>query len=127
MLSRIPLSRIKVMNTQSINAAGAYVLYWMTSARRSTDNFALQHALFLCEKLGKPLMVFEPLRSTYRWASDRIHNFVIEGMIDNLASFDQPGVSYFPYVELEKGMIIFIVKNVICVLIKKYTIIILAK
>ena len=30
----------------------------------------------------KPLLVFEPLRAGYRWAADRHHAFVMQGMAD---------------------------------------------
>jgi deoxyribodipyrimidine photo-lyase len=71
----------------------------MIAARRSKANFALQRALELARQLGKPLLVFEALRCDYRWASDRLHTFVMQGMADNLAAFTAAGVSYLPYVE----------------------------
>ena len=81
-----------------------YVLYWMISARRTRDNFGLQRALEEAARLGKPLVVFEALRIGYRWASERFHRFVIEGMHDNKAALDGlPGVTYLPYVEREEG------------------------
>nr|ACU26482.1 deoxyribodipyrimidine photolyase [uncultured bacterium HF186_25m_13D19] len=76
----------------------------MVSARRTTDNFGLQHALYHAETLGVPLVVFEPLRVGYRWASERFHAFVLEGMRDNAEAFDGvAGVTYLPYVEPEAG------------------------
>ncbi len=53
-------------------------------------------------ELQNPLMIFEPLRIGYRWASDRIHRFVIDGMADNaarVADVKHPGALYFRYVE----------------------------
>jgi deoxyribodipyrimidine photo-lyase len=38
----------------------------------------------------------------YRWASDRLHRFILDGMSDNAARIRElghPGVHYFPYVE----------------------------
>ena len=52
---------------------------------------------------GRPLLVFEPLRARYTWASDRLHRFVIEGMADNAARCEALGVRYFPYVEPSHG------------------------
>lgn len=49
-----------------MSARGAYVLYWMIAARRSTWNFALDHAIARAKELGRPLVVFEPLRIGYR-------------------------------------------------------------
>jgi deoxyribodipyrimidine photo-lyase len=82
---------------------GDYVLYWMIAARRSRWNLGLQHAVAKARALGKPLLVFEPLRLGYRWASRRMHTFVVQGMVDNAAAFGAAGVSYLPYVESEPG------------------------
>ncbi len=99
----IPLSRLTAANDVAIRDSGDYVLYWMIAQRRTRFNFALQHAVDRAKSLGKPLLVFEPLRTRYRWASDRMHRFVIEGMRDNAAAFAKTSVSYFPYVEPEPG------------------------
>ena len=75
----------------------------MVAARRATWNPALQRALEHCAALGKPLVVFEPLRLDYPWASERLHAFVLDGMLDNARAFDRQGLSYYPYVEPERG------------------------
>ena len=78
---------------------GAYVLYWMIAQRRTTWNFALQYAALQARALGRPLLVFEPLRVDYPWASRRMHAFVLDGMRDNAAACAAAGISYLPYVE----------------------------
>lgn len=83
--------------------AGDYVLYWMIAARRATHNFALDHALARARELDRPLVVFEPLRAGYRWASDRMHAFVIAGMHDNARAFAKAGITYLSYVEPAPG------------------------
>jgi deoxyribodipyrimidine photo-lyase len=75
----------------------------MIATRRLTFNFALDRALEHCRQLGKPLLIFEALRCDYRWASDRMHRFVIDGMADNAAACEKAGVRYFPYVEPTAG------------------------
>ena len=75
----------------------------MTTARRAHSNFALQHALWHGEQLGKPVLVFEPLRVGYQWASERIHRFVLDGMAVNASRFGRGGVTYYPYVEPRDG------------------------
>jgi deoxyribodipyrimidine photo-lyase len=53
-------------------------------------------------RLRRPLVIFEPLRIGYRWASDRFHRFITDGMADNakrIAAVPSSGVLYFPYVE----------------------------
>ena len=75
----------------------------MIAQRRVAWNFALERAAAWARELGKPLLVFEPLRVGYRWASDRLHRFVIDGMADNAARLAARGVAYFPYVEPSAG------------------------
>lgn len=74
----------------------------MIASRRLHHNFALDRALEYCRQLGKPLLILEALRCDYRWASDRLHHFVIDGMADNLRACEKAGVSYFPYIEPER-------------------------
>ena len=49
-------------------------------ARRTRFNFGLQRAVECSAALRKPLVVLEALRCDYPWASDRFHQFVLEGM-----------------------------------------------
>jgi deoxyribodipyrimidine photo-lyase len=94
--------RLTAANTAVVKA-GDYVLYWMIAARRSAHNFALDHALQRARELRVPLVVFEPLRAGYRWASDRMHAFVIAGMQDNARAFAKAGITYLSYVEPAPG------------------------
>ncbi|MEQ1564236.1 MAG: hypothetical protein ABMA64_01270, partial [Myxococcota bacterium] len=63
--------RIEVLNPAPVRPDRAYVLYWMTAARRTSGSFALDRAMAHARALGRPLLVFEPLRRGYRWASAR--------------------------------------------------------
>ncbi len=99
----VPSLRIQVEKEAPIDPNGRYVLYWMISQRRSTWNFSLQRAVEWGRKLGMPIVVLEALRCDYRWASDRLHAFAIQGMADNLVSFAPSGVRYYPYLEPQPG------------------------
>jgi len=99
----MPTYRIEEKNAAPIRAEGDFVLYWMIAARRVRWNIALDRALEWATELGKPLLVFEALRCDYRWASDRIHRFVLDGMAVNGAALEGTGIGYYPYVELRKG------------------------
>jgi hypothetical protein len=59
--------RVTAVNAAPIARRGAYVLYWMIAARRTAWSFALDHAIAHAVALGRPLVVFEPLRAGYRW------------------------------------------------------------
>lgn len=93
--------RITTLVDEPPRSDGEYVLYWMIAARRASFNFSLDHALAWSNRLGKPLVVFEPLRLSYPWTSRRFHRFVIDGMLDNQAAFAKMGITYIPYVEPE--------------------------
>src|SRR5688572_8927760 len=82
---------------------GDYVLYWMIAARRTSHSHALDHAIARARELARPLVVLEALRAGYRWASDRLHAFVVQGMADNARAFAAAGITYLPYVEPEPG------------------------
>ncbi|MGV3484812.1 MAG: deoxyribodipyrimidine photolyase [Planctomycetaceae bacterium] len=120
----IPSTRWVDANQTPENPQGDYVLYWMIANRRFTWNFALDHAIDRAKQFGKPLLIFEPLRVRYRWASDRLHRFVIEGMRDHARQISALGraggvtgthdfslpvfsanrsVAYYPYVEPAPG------------------------
>ena len=104
-MSAVPGIRIRACNDAPVRAAGDYVLYWMIASRRVAYNFALDRALEYCRALGgKPLVILEALRCDYRWASDRIHRFVIDGMVDNARACAKSGVLYHPYIEPAPGV-----------------------
>jgi len=99
----IPPIRHSHANHHPVREEGDFVLYWMIAARRTQYNFALQHAVDRAKQFNKPLLVFEPLRVRYQWASDRMHRFIIEGMRDNADSLADKAVTYYPYVEPTPG------------------------
>ena len=99
----VPALRIRVLNEVPLRADGDYVLYWMTSARRRAYNFGLQRAVELAKAHRCGLVVFEPLRLGYEWASDRLHGFVLDGMVANQRAFSDGPALYYPYVEPQEG------------------------
>jgi deoxyribodipyrimidine photo-lyase len=102
-VNSVPALRIRDANRELVRGDGEYVLYWMITSRRVVYNFALDRALEHCRELAKPLLIFEALRCGYRWASDRLHRFVIDGMAGNAAACARSSVTYYPYVEPEDG------------------------
>ena len=100
----VPLNRIRAVGQGEVNPAGRYVLYVMAVHRRLGWNFALQHAVDWAVRLGRPLLVFEPLSADEPWASDRLHRFAIDGMADAAAAAaGRRGMRYLPYVEPSRG------------------------
>jgi deoxyribodipyrimidine photo-lyase len=103
-VTAIPDVRIRTCNGLPLREDGDFVLYWMIAFRRLGWNFALERAAEAARRLGKPLVILEPLRCGYRWANDRIHRFVIDGMADHAARLKGSQVLYHPYVEPEPGV-----------------------
>lgn len=98
-----PPIRVRAANAAPIRCDGDYVLYWMIAARRPTWNFALQHAAAHAGALGRALVILEPLLCDYPFASDRLHDFVLDGMAANARYFETRPVTYHPYVEASPG------------------------
>jgi deoxyribodipyrimidine photo-lyase len=101
--SAVAGARLSVLVDRPARDDAAFVLYWMTGTRRTTHSFALQRAIEWARTLGRPLVVLEALRAGYRWASDRHHTFILQGMADHGRAFAEAGVRYLPYVERAPG------------------------
>ncbi len=97
------MDRATACNSRHVNGRGNYVLYWMTCYRRRYFNFALERAVFWATELRKPLLILEALACDYPWASERLHTSVMEGMHDNLGTFEHSPAAYYPYVEPSPG------------------------
>jgi len=102
-IANTPSIRIRTATAHDPRPDGQYVLYWMTAYRRLESNFALQRAVELAVAWNKPLIVLEGLRIGYRWACDRFHRFIIDGMIDNQQAAESLPLTYLAYVEPKKG------------------------
>jgi deoxyribodipyrimidine photo-lyase len=102
-VTTVPSLRVRTANDRPVASRGRWILYWMTAQRRRRANFGLQRAVELARELDRPVVVLEALRCGYRWASDRLHAFVLQGMAQNRADFAGTAVCYHPYVEPEPG------------------------
>jgi deoxyribodipyrimidine photo-lyase len=123
----VPAIRIQDRNAAPVKADGEYVLYWMIAFRRTVWNIALQRAVEWAQELARPLVIFEPLRIGYQWASDRLHRFVLDGMADKVRQFTalrSSGIVYYPYVEPAaeqgKGLLAALAKRACVVVTDEY-------
>lgn len=98
-----PAIRVRAHGERAARVDGKYVLYWMIAQRRRRMNFGLQRAADWAHALNRPLVVLEPLRSGYPWASDRLHRWVVDGMCANRDAFADDRATYFPYLEPRPG------------------------
>lgn len=101
--SAVPASRRRVLVDRPPRADGDFVVYWMTSARRLGWNYALDRAVELAEAHRRPLLILEALRCGYRWASDRLHRFVLDGMSEHRRRAAATAATYHAYVEPSAG------------------------
>ncbi len=99
----VPAIRVRQANAASIYDDGDFVLYWMVANRRTHWSYSLQRAVEWARDLKKPIVVLEALRCGYRWASDRLHHFVIQGMADNASALANRSATYYPYLERTSG------------------------
>jgi deoxyribodipyrimidine photo-lyase len=102
-MKNINTSRVYKRRSGDPNPDGKYVLYWMHSNRRLYSNYALEYAVAWANKLERPLVILETLVADYPWASDRFHQFMIDGMKEKSADSARRGVSYFSYLEPKAG------------------------
>jgi len=102
-VAAVPSIRSRALVDERIRSEGDFVLYWMVATRRLAWNFALDRSIEIAQEVGKPLLILEPLRVGYRWASGRHHQMLIDGMAHHRAVLDSTHVGYFPYVEPTDG------------------------
>lgn len=95
----LPDPRVRAVHDVPVRPDREFVLYWMIAYRRTRGNHSLDRALRWARELARPLLVLEPLRCDYPYASDRLHAFVLAGMRDNRRRCELAGVAYYPYVE----------------------------
>jgi len=99
----VPPERLRAPVHRPVRPERAVVVYWMIAYRRLDFNFALERAVDWARELDRPLVVLEPLRCDYRWASDRHHRFILDGMADHRRRLEGTRIGYHPYVEPEPG------------------------
>ena len=80
-------------------SGGDAVVYWMRFALRGHDNPALDAARHLASARGLPLQVVQVVHAADRFASDRLHRFVLEGARDVAAELEAMGIAYACHVE----------------------------
>ncbi len=82
------------LNEKRLQPDGDFVVYWMQSTQRFEDNWALRLATIEADRVGKPLLIHQGLDSTYPYASDRFHAFVLQGARELARRADSLGLTY---------------------------------
>ncbi|MFL5505621.1 MAG: deoxyribodipyrimidine photolyase, partial [Gemmatimonadales bacterium] len=79
------------------------MLYWMQASQRADWNLALEFAIEQANALRLPVLVYHGLRHDYPWASDRLHTFILQGVVDLYAGFEVRGIQYAFYLDDRTG------------------------
>lgn len=90
--------RVTPMNAAT-PGEGDFVLYWMRVGLRGFENPALDAGLQMAAELDVPFLVVQGLTERYRFASDRIHHFVLEAAWDVATQLAERGIAYRLHVE----------------------------
>ena len=89
--------RIQKLNAQPERPERKYVLYWAQMNRRVNVNQALLFAAEAANRHDLPLLVYEGLTCSYEYANDRLHTFVLEGVLDTEQRLAKLGIGYIFY------------------------------
>jgi deoxyribodipyrimidine photo-lyase len=82
-MNEVPSLRLRRANNAGVSAEGEFLLCCMNAVRQTEWNFSLQRSIEWAGELQKPLVAVEPFRYGDRWASDRLHRFVVQGMVNS--------------------------------------------
>ncbi len=89
--------RVRTLKRAAPPERARYVLYWAQANRRVEWNQALLTAARLANELDLPLLYFEQLSFADRWANDRLHTFVLEGVPETARRLARWGAGYVFY------------------------------
>src|SRR5689334_19740981 len=93
-LDLIEPERIRELNRAEPRSGGRYILYWAQAGRRAGSNHALAYAAELANLHQLPLLFYEGLTCTYPGANDRLHTFILEGVLENARRVRKLGAGY---------------------------------
>lgn len=82
---------LKSLNTVNIDDE-SYVLYWMVNAQRCEYNHSLEYAIYMSNKLRKPLVVFFGAQVEYQYKRHR--DFMLEGLRDVNFGLKKRGIRF---------------------------------
>ncbi len=91
--------RTRVLSLGIAGHAGDCVVYWTHHALRTDENPALDVARQLAQSLAMPLVVYQGLSESYRFASDRHHTFILEAARELQIAYDELRIAYNVHVE----------------------------
>ena len=88
------VARTVDLNGKTYRPEGEYVLYWMQSTHRLTENWALRAAIRTANRVNRPLVIHQGLDPTYPHAADRHHLFIVQGARETAREAAALGLHY---------------------------------
>jgi deoxyribodipyrimidine photo-lyase len=101
--SSIHKDRIRKLNENASDGTKTYVLYWMQSSHRATNNEALEFAVERANIFQKPLIVAFALTCEYPDANERHFRFMLRGLIDVRTGLSERNIPFLLVVK-NKGV-----------------------
>jgi deoxyribodipyrimidine photo-lyase len=92
-----PPERMTRLNERPERSGADFVLYWIQMHHRAEQSWALTAAIEAANRLRLPLVAFQGLGHTYPHANDRIHRFILEGVVELPERFARRGIQYHFY------------------------------
>jgi hypothetical protein len=86
--------RTRALNRRPVRDEGEFVLYWMHHAVRGDENPALDTAVWIANRLERPVLVYQGLGGRHSYNSDRHHTFILEGARDVQQQLERQGIAY---------------------------------
>lgn len=80
---------------------GSFVLYWTHHALRADENPSLEVASNIAQAFDLPLLVYQGISESYRYASDRHHQFMLEGACSLQSQYRDLGIAFAFHLERE--------------------------
>ncbi len=86
--------RTRRLTDHAVDEAGAFVLCWLMQALRADENPAVDAAIALGNRIGKPVVVLHALENRYPYASLRLHRFILEASQELGPGIEARGVRF---------------------------------
>ena len=89
--------RISKLNSAPERPDRKYILYWAQMNRRVDANHGLLYAVELANRHNLPVLYYEGLTCSYKYANDRLHTFILEGVPETARRLKRAGIGYIFY------------------------------
>ncbi|HEY3742540.1 MAG TPA: deoxyribodipyrimidine photo-lyase [Bryobacteraceae bacterium] len=86
--------RVRLLNQAPFRQNARYIIYWAQMNRRTASNHGLAYAIELANGMALPVLYYEGLTCSYPYASDRLHQFILENVPGTAEDLRKAGIGY---------------------------------